>query len=460
MPPKNSTLAPVHDIEAERCLIGSVIFNPHLMDRLAGEISMNDFHDQDLANLFDVMIDIHNAGGSVADVPYVVRTAKNSGLKFIGNLTRVVGKCADAVGTSANVWHYAAEVKRLSRYRHMQHLACKIAEMSSNMSADPDDIRLMAENQLNSIHRASDHRTYSFAELCPQILADARQVGHVDSSQEMFGTGFPSIDERYGLMRTGELVAVAARTSIGKSKFVEQIAVHNAIKGRNVLVISLEMYAKDWATRAVCSDSRVNSQVLRSDVPIDQQDLADIEHATVELSKIPLHVTECTRRPKYSRLRSIVKLHRANHGLDMLIVDYAQLIPADDPRMPRNETVMATIRNLKQLALELQVPVIVAAQLNREAAKERPRIHHIAEATQVEQEADWVYLLHRPWFGASQKEREANGQSRDREDAEVILGKVRNGPTGSVPFWFKPLIGYVEPELDNPFDEWNEGGAV
>jgi replicative DNA helicase len=232
-------------------------------------------------------------------------------------------------------------------------------------------------------------------------------------------TGLPPLDDLTGGLPAGELVVVAARPSIGKTSVALTFAGHSAREGRTVLFTSLEMSRRALATRMLCSESGVDGQLVRTG-RLGNEDVERLSEVRTRLLHLPLAVDDC---PEQSVLRIAANARRLKRQgkLDLVVVDYLQLVAPGGRQEPRHEQVAEISRRLKALAKELEVPVLALSQLNRECESRpdgRPKLADLRESGQIEADADQVLLLHRP---------------KGHEDQlEVIVAKNRNGPTGEV----------------------------
>ena len=235
-------------------------------------------------------------------------------------------------------------------------------------------------------------------------------------------TGLQAFDLHYGGLFRGELIILAARTAVGKTSLAAQIATYNALAGRLVYFASCEMSASELVLRAACGQAGVSLQAIRSGRATDAEH-GRVEEALSELSAAALMIDD---RPELS-VASIRRETRrlARKGLALITVDYLQLLMPADRKLQRYEQIGQMTAGLKALARELDVPVLVLGQLSRAAeVADEPRLCHLRESGSIEQDADVVLLLHRP-----EDALEADG---DRWDADLIIAKNRNGPSGRV----------------------------
>jgi replicative DNA helicase len=268
-------------------------------------------------------------------------------------------------------------------------------------------------------------------------------------------TGFVELDSLTGGLHKSELVILASRPSMGKTAMALNVAEHVAINaGTAVLIVSMEMSRVELAQRMFCLRGRIDGCKFRSGL-LSVRDRKALVEVSVELSKAPLYIDDSHSRSVAEIGASARRLRDANLGL--VIIDYLQLIQPDSSKDPRQEQVAKISRRLKGLARELAVPVLCLAQLNRqmEAGKEghRPRLSHLRESGAIEQDADVVMFIHREEYYYTREEAQEKGIVGQ---ADVIVAKQRNGPTGDVKLaWFDKFTRF-ENLSQKPYEEFGE----
>jgi replicative DNA helicase len=276
-------------------------------------------------------------------------------------------------------------------------------------------------------------------------------------------TGFLDYDDLTGGLHGSELVILAARPSMGKTALALNIAEHVAIDergpGKAVLLVSLEMSSLELGDRLLCSRARVNSHRLRNG-QLSAEDSRRLIQTAADVSRAPLFLDDSPSR-NMTEIAATARRLKRQKSLDLIVVDYLQLIEPDNPRDPRQEQVARISRRLKGLARELNVPVLCLAQLNRqvEATREsRPQLSHLRESGAIEQDADVVVFVHREEFYQTNKE------DRDsvKGQAELMVRKQRNGPTGDLKLtWlheFTRFENWQQPEYDEFSSYGPDGG--
>jgi replicative DNA helicase len=260
-------------------------------------------------------------------------------------------------------------------------------------------------------------------------------LDRIDSRMEhesAFGgveTGFIDFDQMTGGLQKSELIILAARPSMGKTALAMNMAEHAALNGVTTLFVSLEMAAIELGDRLLCSLARVNGNRLRNGT-ITHEERRKLINAAAKISQAPLFIDDSPSRTMTEISANARRLKRS-HNLGLIVIDYLQLIDPDNPRDPRQEQVSKISRRLKGLARELEVPVLCLAQLNRQVESShsnKPQLSHLRESGAIEQDADVVMFVHRDeYYQTNEEDRE-----RVRGEADLLVRKQRNGPTGDV----------------------------
>ena len=250
-------------------------------------------------------------------------------------------------------------------------------------------------------------------------------------------TGITDLDKHTGGLHRAEVTIIAARPSVGKTAFATQIAVQYAKKGNKVQIFSEEMSQEQIGIRMVSNTGKVDMQRLRTG-HIREEDWVEIVQAENQLSKLPLYINdEASTIPE---IRAVCAEKRRK-GLDLIIIDYMQLVEPHIKSDTREREVAAISRAIKKMALEFDIPIIALSQLNRDATNKRPMLNNLRESGAIEQDADNVIFLHEPNVQDIPKEDlelYRNLKSASKDYIEIIIAKQRNGPTGTFVMEFNP----------------------
>ncbi len=456
---------PPRNLEAEKAVLGSILLLPNVCDDVALVIRPDDFYDDANRRIYEHMQELHNAARRI-DLTLLVERLRNAGdLELIGGVP-YLGEVARSVPTAANAVHYAQIVRDKSLLRGLIDSSTEILREAYEDGSDPREqlnraeqkiFAILSEGQKNSVISAHDLIQTAMARI------DLREKGeHTIAGVD---SGFPSLDNLTGGLHDSELIIIAARPSMGKTAFALNIAEYAATELKvGTLVVSLEMSAIELADRLLCSSARVDSQRLRQGRATVEERRKLIESAAV-LSQAPLFIDDSPSRT-ILEISAVARRLKRSSNLGLVIIDYLQLIEPDSPRDPRQEQVAKIARRLKGMARELNLPVVCLAQLNRQAEQTRdnlPRLSHLRESGAIEQDADVVMFVHREEYYLTpeekQKERDDGNPRGLLGQAQIILAKQRNGPTGDLKLIWKNEFTRFEEMAQRPYDEFEQYGS-
>ena len=442
--------------EAELAVLGSVFIRADVLDDVQLEISAADFHTPYNRVIFEHMLELRGKGRPIDPTTVIGAVRKSRGgddvLAEVGGVTYLF-RLLEVVPTSSNAVYYARLVREASILRQLQS-ACAdtLADIRSGADA-ARDLLAVCEKRVFAIAE-KDARGDRLAELHVTLQEALEQLERRKAGQVAgLRTGFHGLDQMTGGLRPGETTIVAGRTSMGKTALAVNIAEHAARhEGAKVLYVSLEMGRLELADRLLSSVARVDSYRMRAG-HIDAQERSKLVEAANLVSSAALTIDDSPSR-NVREIGAVARRMKRRKGLDLLVVDYLQLVEPDDRKAPRQEQVAAVSRRLKGLARELEIPVLCLAQLNRQttsANENRPQLSHLRESGAIEQDADVVLFVHRPWYYENKRAERGEG-----EPAELIVAKQRNGPVGSTKaLWFGPYVRFDNEESRVcDVDEW------
>jgi replicative DNA helicase len=450
-----------YDLEAERGVLGAMLLLPDVCDDVALIVRPDDFYDDANRRIFEHMLAIHNDGRTI-DPLLLMDRLKSAGVYDQIGGAATLAEMGKAVPRIANAVHYAQIVQQKSSNRSLIHAAAEILQESYDDNYSPSDLLNRAEQKIFQI---LDKQGQSNVTNIGNVLhlamerIDARLRGeHTASGVE---TGLRDFDHLTGGLHNGELVILAARPSMGKTALALNMAEHAALKLRvPTLVVSLEMAALELGERILCSSARVNGHGLRNGI-LKKEDRLRLVEAAGLVSEAPLYIDDSPSRT-VTEVAAAARRIKRRDGLGLVVIDYLQLLQPDNESDPRQEQVAKIARRLKGLARELQVPLLVLAQLNRQAdaGRETPKLSHLRESGAIEQDADVVMFVHREDYGLTGEE--AQNQI-DGPNAKIIVAKQRNGPTGECRLqWVKQYTRFENPD-SQPANEalaaFNRGGG-
>ena len=439
MPPPTDIfgVAPPHNIEMERNLLGSLMIDPKVADDIVSIVHREDFYLEAHQILFDRIIQMYNSGHQV-DLPLLVEDLRTDNLlDKIGGQEYII-EILHSVAYAVHAKSYAEVVKQKSILRSLIQTSSEILQDAYQSNADANELINQAEEKIFSLkgdESKSDKLDFF------QVLQDT--LNQINDTMLKGGapgiqTGLADFDKMTGGLHNGELIILAARPSMGKTALAANIADYVAVEEqKGVLFVSLEMNQIELAKRLISSRGEIDSNKFRtgSFVPEDK----DMILQTVsQLSATKLVIDDSPVRTVTEIAALGRRLKRAGR-LDLIIIDYLQLIQPDNASDPRQEQVSKIARRLKGMARELEIPVICLSQLNRQAEQtkdNRPRMSHLRESGAIEQDADVVMFVHREEYYLSPEDKEKSPDLVGK--AEIIIAKQRNGATGDVKALWRP----------------------
>jgi len=398
------------------------------------------------------MLSMHYEGNRIDTTLLVERLRQGGDFEAIGG-EAYLGEVIHSVAVAAHAAHYAAIVRDKAVLRALIHTTTEILRDAYDPTQECRGLLNQAEERVFAIN---DERSSDQVVSIHDVLVSA--FAQIDRRMEQgaatgIPTGFADLDALTGGLHDAELVVLAARPSMGKTALATNIADYAAVEsGVPTLFVSLEMSRLELAQRMLCGRGRIDGRKFRSGF-LSGEDRKKLVEASGKLSKAPLFIDDTPSRT-VTEIAACARRLKRRHNLGLVVVDYLQLIEADNTRDPRQEQVARITRQLKHLARKLQVPLLCVAQLNRqaEASKEtRPKLSHLRESGAIEQDADVVLFVHRDEYGLTREE----AQERDVVGkADLMIAKQRNGPVGDVKLrWFHEYTRF-ESLTHRPYDEF------
>ena len=426
-----------HSLEAEEFLLSCCLLDgPDVISRcMEARIRPESFYDPKHGIVFEKLVELYNNQTPI-DISIVAEELKTSRqLDEIGGyafLTQVSSR----IPTTAQASYFIEKVRELSLLREIIRTATNAVEDCYGFSGGIDEFVDQVETKLFAV---TQNRV---SESAKQMREPTREAMNVITKMMMkkgeltgVSSGFKDLDALMWGFQRQEMIILAARPSMGKTSlalnFAEAAAMPQKGTPAGVLIFSLEMGASQLALRMLCSRAKVNMKLLRDGLLSKNGDEQNrLLQAADEFSKAPIFIDDSSAL-SIMQLRAKARRIHGRHPLGFIMVDYLQLMSPTDPRVPREQQVAEASRGLKQLAKELDVPVLVLSQLNRSSEKENrtPKLADLRESGSIEQDADVVLMLARP-KDADEKFQVA------ADSAELIVAKQLNGPVGELPLTF------------------------
>jgi replicative DNA helicase len=419
---------PPHDREAERGVLGSMIRDNELIPEVVQLVRAENFYVFAHQKIFEAIATLAVERGQPADPVTLANYLKEKRLiEDAGGYAYIV-ELWDAAPSAGNAKYYADIIRQKALIRHLIHACNELAGDAYDQAQPAQELLDSAERRILEIAEmgvTGDTRTLQQAieEAYTRLDARKKRGNHEYSG---VATGFIDLDNLTAGFQESELIIVAARPSVGKTSFALNVLRHVAVEeGHPALFVSLEQSRVEIAERLLCSQARINSHRLRKGhLGADEIDQL---HAGADILRSAKLFIDDTPGQNMLRIAANARRLKLRHDIKLVVIDYLQLIDPDTRnRESRQEQVAAISRRLKFLARELKVPVVALAQVNRSSEDRqdhRPRLSDLRESGAIEQDADTVFLLHRP---------EYHEPGQHEGIVEVIVGKQRNGPTGEV----------------------------
>lgn len=428
---------PPHSIEAESSVLGGLLLDNHAWDRVGDLLVETDFYRHEHQLIYTAIAALVNAS-KPADVITVYERLQNLGKsEEIGGLV-YLNSLAQYVPSASNIRRYAEIVRERAILRKLVTASDEIATNAFNPQGKPvDKILDEAEQKIFNIGEEGSRMKQGFQGMDTLVVDLLDRVQEMaDNPNDITGvpTGFIDLDRMTSGLQAGDMVVLAARPSMGKTAFAVNIAEHVALnEGLPVAVFSMEMGAAQLAVRIVGSIGRIDQGHLRTGKLTDDE-WPRLTEAIERLRNVSLHIDETPGLTPSELRANARRLARQCGKLGLIVVDYLQLMSGSSCSQGENRaTELGEIsRGLKMLAKELQCPVIALSQLNRSVetrTDKRPMMSDLRESGAIEQDADIIMFIYRDDY--------YNKDSKEPNVAEVIIGKQRNGPTGTVKLFFQ-----------------------
>ena len=423
-----------HNLEAERSVLGAILLHNDAFNLAAEVIDAQDFYRDAHRRIFDKMVKLVEQGDAIDLVTLKEELGRSGDLDEVGG-PAYIAALVDGVPRSMNVEHYARIIKEKSTLRDLIFSANKILATAYEGEQEADVILDQAEHAIFAV--ADDKVRDGFVSLRDLAQASLDTIEKLHARKELVTgvpTGFTDLDEMTSGLQPAELIIIAARPSMGKTSLALNVAQHVGTKtSKTVGVFSLEMSKEQLFLRLLTSEARIDAHRLRRGF-LGERDWGRLSQAIGTLSDAKIFIDDT---PSIGVLEMRAKCRRlaAAHELDLIIVDYIQLMQGRGRFENRTLELASISRSLKGLAKELAVPVVVLSQLSRapEARSDhRPQLSDLRESGALEQDADVVMFIYREDVYADRSQ----PPSENEGVADLIIGKQRNGPTGVVKLAF------------------------
>lgn len=417
---------PPHNEEAERSVLGAVMLNKDVLSEVLEEVTADDFYNESHREIFRAIWELYKDNTAVDMLTVCEELKKRKALDMVGGRAYIATLTAD-VPSTANAVEYAKIVAEKAILRQMIKTSEDITEKGYEAKMAAGEILDYAEGSIFSI--AQKRQKNDYTKIQDVLLTNIKIIDEASQNKDKIvgiPTGFKDIDEKTSGLQRSDLIIVAARPAMGKTAFALNIAQQSAVKaGSSVIIFSLEMSKEQLGQRLLAMQARVEMQKLKQG-DLDRKDWDRITMALDELNGTKI-VIDDTPGISIMEMRNKCRRLKAEQGLDLVVIDYLQLMSLQGKTDSRQQEISTISRNLKLLAREIDCPVIVLSQLSRapeQRQDHRPVLSDLRESGSIEQDADIVIFLYRDDY---------YNENTDKPGVcEVNIAKHRSGPTDKV----------------------------
>ena len=416
-----------HDADAEQAVLSSILMDKDAAAEAFELLKADDFYSPENREVFRAALQLYTKGDPIDVVTVKNQLEENGVFAEIGGV-ETLANIAAAVGSSVNVKSYAKIVEEKSVLRRLIKLSGELSEISYKGA---DDINVILDKAEKGIFDVMQNRnTDSFASIMDVAYNTFSNIEKIYNSNEKItgiSTGFTDFDAKTAGLQKSDLILIAARPSMGKTAFVLNVAQYAAVRDHvPVAIFSLEMSKEQLVNRMLCAEALVDAQKVRTG-ELNSDDWSKLVESMGALSEAPIYIDD-TPGITAMEIRAKCRRLKIEKGLGLVVIDYLQLMSGSGRSDSRQQEISEISRSLKAIAREIEAPVIALSQLSRacEARSDhRPMLSDLRESGAIEQDADLVAFLYRDEYYFPEKTEKKN-------QAELIIAKQRNGPTGTV----------------------------
>ena len=413
-------------LEAEQSVIGSMIIDKSAIAKSLEKLNDEDFYRDGHKVIFKAIREMFSQDMAVDLVTLLEYLKSTDNLDKAGGVT-YISEISSSVITTANLEAYIKIVEDKSLLRKLIKSSTAIIEESYNKQDKVDDVLDLAQKKIFDLAEKQGSNDYEpLSTVLERGFIEIERLFNNKGSITGVGSGIRDLDAKTSGFQKGDMVLIAARPSMGKTTFSLNIAENAALReGKSVVIFSLEMPKEQLAYKLLCSEANVDMLKLRTG-NLDDDDWERIARATGPLSKAKIYIDD-TAGLSVMEMRSKCRKIKMEHGIDMILIDYLQLMSGSAGSESRQQEVSEISRSIKALAKEMECPIIALSQLSRapeQRAVHRPMLSDLRESGSIEQDADVVMFLYRDEY--------YNKETEEKNIGECIIAKQRNGPVGTV----------------------------
>lgn len=422
---------PPQNTEAEQCLLGGLMLDKDAIIKVVDFIKPEDFYKGSHQDIYQAMRDLYDRSEPIDILSVSARLKERNKLEEIGG-SGYLSQLINSVPTATHVANYGKIVRQKKILRDLISASEEIGLAAFDEKDEVDELLDKAEKTIFNIGQRALTQTFTpIKDILPETFERLDSLSKHDGSLRGVPTGFKALDNKLSGLQKSDLIVLAARPAVGKTAFALNIAKNVAVyANKTVGIFSLEMSKDQLSERLVSSVGNIDSWRLRTG-KLNDDDFSRVQHAMGILSEAPIYIDDAGS-VNILQIRAMARRLQANHGLDLLIIDHLQLMqPMNRFASPVQQTTENS-RDLKILAKELNVPVLLLSQLSRSVESrvpQIPRLSDLRESGSIEQDADIVMFIYR--------EDIYQENSLKQGQAQILIEKHRNGPTGAIDLYFE-----------------------
>ena len=429
---KNEIRIPPQSLDSEKAVLGSIMLRKEAMHEVEDIVNADSFYAEKHKIIFQAMLDLSLKNEPIDMLSMSSKLSEQKLLEAIGG-NKYLAEIVNVVPSSSNVTHYADIVQKKYVLRSLIDAADFVSELAFEEGDDHmDDILDMAEKKMFSVVSSPKNQKFvSMKDALPEAWDRLEKLHEQKGALRGLPTGFKDLDTMLSGLQPSDLIILAARPSMGKTTLALDIARMTAtMHNKAVCIFSLEMSSQQLVDRMLSAQSHVNAWNLRTGQLSSDGEFSRLRDSLDKLAKAQIYIDDQAGN-SITRMKALARRLKAEKGLDLIVVDYLQLMTTSKNYDSMVNQVTEISRSLKSLAKELDVPVLALSQLSRavESRGGKPRLSDLRDSGSIEQDADVVMFIHR--------EDKGKDESEKTNIAEILIEKHRNGPTGKIELYFE-----------------------
>lgn len=426
---------PPQNLDAERSVLGAILIDKDALNKVVDFLTAEDFYSHSHQIIYATAVDLFGKHEPIDLLSLSNRLGETGRLEEAGGVSYLTS-LTNSVPTSSHIGTYGKIVQRKKMLRDLITAAHDISGMGHNEEDEVENLMDEAEKRIFSVAQRS--LTHAFSHLGLSLNEAVERITNQDNgAMRGYPTKHKYLDNILGGLQKSDLIVLAARPSVGKTAFAIDLALRAAEQGIPVGLFSMEMSIDQVVDRFIASRAGVSLWNLRTGkLSHDEDDFLRITTACDELKALPIYVDDSSS-PNILQMRAMARRLQANHGLGLLVVDYLQLMTSRRSYESPVQQVTEISRGLKGLAKELNIPILALSQLSRAVEQReghKPRLSDLRDSGSIEQDADVVMFIHREDKNNYERAKEQNKLNQ----AQLVIAKHRNGPTGEIDFRIDP----------------------